>query len=174
MVRTAGDPVRLFSEIRAAVHEVAPKRAIFKLATLTEVIDATLDQPKLDAQMIAFFAVAALLLASVGLYSLVTLIVISGTREIGVRMALGAGPAQIVQQIAAGVARLLLAGMALGLIVTFFAGRALQSVLFGVDSFDPTTLGLTLLTVGAASIVAVFVPARRAARVDPVIAIRGE
>ena len=90
--------------------------------------------PRLDAQMIGFFAVAALLLASVGLYSLVTLIVISGTREIGVRMALGAGPGQIVRQIATGVARLLLAGMALGLVATVFAGRALQiAILFGLS-----------------------------------------
>jgi ABC-type antimicrobial peptide transport system permease subunit len=89
-------------------------------------------------------------------------------------MALGARPGEIVRQIAAGVARLLLAGMALGLIATFFSGRALQSVLFGVNAFDPLTLLLTLATVGAASIVAVFVPARRAARVDPLIAIRGE
>jgi putative ABC transport system permease protein len=174
VVRTAGDPARLLREIRAAVREAAPNRAIFGLATLTDVVDATLAQPKLDAQMIGFFAVAALLLASVGLYSLVTLVVISGTREIGVRMALGAGPGQIVQQIAAGVARLLVAGMALGLIAAVFAGRAFQAVLFGVDSFDPATLALTLVTVAVASIIAVFVPARRAARVDPVIAIRAE
>jgi putative ABC transport system permease protein len=174
VVRAAGDPARLIAEIRAAVHEVAPKRAIFKLQTLADEVDATLEQPKLDAQMIGFFAVAALLLASVGLYSLVTLIVISGTREIGVRMALGAAPGQIVRQIATGVARLLLAGMALGLVAAAVAGRALQSVLFGVDSFDPVTLLLTLLTVAVASIVAVFVPARRAARVDLVIAIRAE
>jgi putative ABC transport system permease protein len=174
VVRAAGDPSRLIAAIRAAVHEIAPKRAVFKLQTLADVVDATLDQPKLDAQMIGFFAIAALLLASVGLYSLVTLIVISGTREIGVRMALGAGPGQIVRQIAASVARLLLAGMALGLIATVVAGRALRSLLFGVDSFDPSTLLLTLATVAAASIIAVFVPARRAARVDPVIAIRSE
>lgn len=174
VVRTAGDPMRLLAQIRAAVHEVAPQRAIFGLSTLADVVDATLDQPKLDAQMIGFFAVAALLLASVGLYSLVTLIVISGTREIGVRMALGAAPGQIVHQIATGVARLLLAGIVLGLVAAAVAGRALQSLLFGVDSFDPITLLLTLLTVAAASIVAVFLPARRAARVDPVIAIRAE
>jgi len=79
-----------------------------------------------------------------------------------------------VRQIATGVARLLLLGMALGLIAAAIAGRALQSLLFGVGSFDPSTLMLTLLTVAAASVVAVFVPARRAARVDPVIAIRAE
>jgi len=174
VVRSSADPARLLAEVRAAVHEVAPQRAVFGLQTLADVVDATLDQPKLDAQMIGFFAVAALLLASVGLYSLVTLIVISGTREIGVRMALGAAPGQIVRQIATGVARLLLLGMALGLIAAAIAGRALQSLLFGVGSFDPMTLLLTLLTVAAASVVAVFVPARRAARVDPVIAIRAE
>jgi len=79
-----------------------------------------------------------------------------------------------VRQIASGVARLLFAGMALGLIATAVAGRALQSLLFGVDSLDPAALLLTLVTVAAASIVAVFLPARRAARVDPVIAIRTE
>lgn len=174
VVRTAGDPARLMGEIRAAIHEVAPQRAIFGLSTLADVVDATLDQPRLDAQMIGFFAIAALLLASVGLYSLVTLIVISGTREIGVRMALGASPGEIVGHIAAGVARLLLAGIILGLVAAVLAGRALQSLLFGVDSVDPATLLLTLVTVVAASIVAVFLPARRAAGVDPVIAIRTE
>ena len=106
-----------------------PQRAVFKLHTLADEVDATLDQPKLDAQMIGFFAIAALLLASVGLYSLVTLIVISGTREIGVRMALGAGPGQIVRwKSPRSVARLLLAGMALGLTATVVAGRALRSL----------------------------------------------
>ena len=174
VVRAAGAAAPLFGEIRGAIREVAPKRAIFGLSTLTDVVDATLDQPKLDAQMIGFFAVAALLLASVGLYSLVTLIVISGTREIGVRMALGAAPGQIVAQIATGVGRLLLAGVVVGLAATIFAGRALQSLLFGVGAVDPVTLLLTLGTVAVASIVAVVLPARRAARVDPVIAIRAE
>jgi putative ABC transport system permease protein len=174
VVRATGSLAPLFGEIRAAIHEVAPNRAIFGLSSLAEVVDATLDQPKLDAQMIAFFAVAALLLASVGLYSLVTLIVISGTREIGVRMALGAAPGQIVAQIASGVARLLVSGIVIGLIATILAGRALESLLFGVNAFDPATLLLTLLTVAGASIVAVLLPARRAANIDPVVAIRAE
>jgi putative ABC transport system permease protein len=174
VVRTAGSPAQLFAGIRAAVREAAPQRAIFGLSSLSDVVEATLDQPKLDAQMIGFFAIAALLLASVGLYSLVTLIVISGTREIGVRMALGATPSQIVAQIAFGVAQLTLAGMAVGLIGTVLAGRALKSMLFGVSSFDPLTLSLALLTVAGASIAAVLLPARRAARVDPVIAIRAQ
>jgi putative ABC transport system permease protein len=174
VVRTAGDPAPLLRAIRAAIHEVEPTRAVFKLNTLADRVDATLDQPRLDAQMIGFFALSALLLASVGIYSLVTLIVISGTREIGVRMALGAGPGEIVRQIAVGVARLLFAGMAVGLVATILAGRALESLLFGVHALDPATLVLTLLTVTTATLVAILLPARRAARVDPVIAIRAE
>jgi putative ABC transport system permease protein len=174
VVRTAGDTTPLLHAIRAAIHEVEPARAVFGLNSLADVVDSTLDQPRLDAQMIGFFALSALLLASVGIYSLVTLMAISGTREIGVRMALGAAPGQIVRQIASGVARLLLAGIAVGLVATVFAGRALESLLFGVNALDPATLLLTLLTVAAASLIAIFLPARRAARVDPAIAIRAE
>lgn len=174
VVRAEGDSGHLFREIREIAHQVDPGRAVFGLDSLTNVVDATLDQPKLDAQMIGFFAVSALLLASVGIYSLVSLIVISGTREIGVRMALGASPMQILRHITANFFRLLMAGTTLGVLATAIAGRALRSFLFGVGPLDVPTLTVTLLTVAAASMIAVMIPARRAARIDPIRALHSE
>jgi ABC-type antimicrobial peptide transport system permease subunit len=174
VVRTAGDPTRVLADVRAAVHEVDPNRAVFGLDTLANVIDATLDQPRLDAQLVGFFAIAALLLTSVGIYSLVTLIVISRTREIGVRMALGASPGRIVRETAGAIARVLLAGMCVGLLAAAIVGRAMRSLLFGVTPLDPAVVILTLSAMAAASMIATLLPAFRAARIDPVVAVRGE
>ena len=108
------------------------------------------------------------------LYSLVTLVVTARTREIGVRMTLGAEPGQIVRQLVAGVARLLATGAAAGLLLTWMADRILRSLLFGVNALDLVTLGGAVLTLAMVAAVATFVPARRAARIDPLAAIRGE
>jgi ABC-type antimicrobial peptide transport system permease subunit len=124
--------------------------------------------------VVTVFALAAMLLAAVGLYSLVALVVTARTREIGVRMTLGAEPRQIVGQLMAGVARLLAIGAAAGLLSIWMADRLLRSLLFGVKAMDGITLAGALLTLAMVSAVAAFVPARRAARIDPLAAIRGE
>ena len=117
---------------------------------------------------------AALLLASVGLYGLVSLAVAARTREIGVRMALGAGAGQIAGHVVGRVARLLTAGTAAGLILTLLADRVLRSVLFGVSPMDLATIMATVLTLAVVSALATLAPARRAARIDPLEAIRTE
>ena len=174
VVRTQGDPRALVQAIRPLVRDADPARALFGLKTLEDVLAGTLEQPRINASLVSVFALAAMLLASVGLYSLVALVVTARTREIGVRMTLGAEPGQILRQVIGGVARLLGAGIAAGLVLTLMADRVLRSVLFGVSPMDAVSLAGAVMTLIAVSAIATFVPARRAASIDPLQAIRSE
>jgi putative ABC transport system permease protein len=156
------------------VHKIDPARAVFGVKPLQSVLQQSLDQPRLNTRMLALFALAALTLASVGLYGLVTLIVTTRTREIGVRITLGADPRQIMGQVIAGVARLVGAGIVAGLVLTFMAERVLRSVLFGVSPVDALTLASAALILATVSGVAAFAPALRASRIDPLEAIRAD
>lgn len=156
------------------MHSADPARAIFGAKKLEAVLDGSLDQPRLNTRLLSVFALAALALASVGLYGLVTLIVTARTREIGVRMALGAQPSQILTQFVAGIGRMLAAGIAAGLALTFIAERTLRSMLFDVSPLDAMALSGAVLTLAAVSALATFVPARRAARIDPLDALRAD
>jgi len=174
VVRAQGSPGQLEQAIRPIAHQIDPTRAVFGVKTLPEVLNESLDEPRLKSRVVTVFALAAMLLASVGLYSLVTLVVAARTREIGVRMTLGAEPRQIAGQLVASVARLLAIGAAAGLLLTWMADRVLRSLLFGVNALDAPTLAAAILTLTLVAAVATFVPARRAARIDPLAAIRGE
>jgi ABC-type antimicrobial peptide transport system permease subunit len=123
---------------------------------------------------VALFAAAAMLLASVGLYSLISLVVTARTREIGVRIALGAGRTQIMRLVLAGAAQLLAAGIVAGLALTLGAQRLIKSVLFGVSPLDAWTLAAAVAVLAAVSMLAAFLPARRAASIDPLDAMRIE
>jgi putative ABC transport system permease protein len=174
VVRAQGSPIALEQAVRPIVRQIDPTRAVFGMKTVPEVLNESLDEPRLKSRVVTAFALAAMLLAAVGLYSLVTLVVTARTREIGVRMTLGAEPRQIVRQLVTGVARLLAMGAAAGLLLTWMAGRLLRSLLFGVNAMDSATLAGTVLTLALVAALAAFVPARRAARIDPLAAIRGE
>jgi putative ABC transport system permease protein len=174
VVRAAGDARGLISGIRPLVHALATDRAVFGLKPVQDVLDSSLDQPRLNTRMLTVFAAAAVLLASVGLYGLLTLVVMARTREIGVRMTLGAAPRQIVGELLAGVARIVALGAVAGLLLTAAADRFLRSVLFGVTPLDPLTLGATIVLLAVVAALATFVPTRRAAKIDPLAAIRGE
>ncbi len=174
VVRTRGDLRTLLQAITPLAHRVDPARAVFGVKRLQEVLEGSLDQPRLNTRLLLVFALAALALASIGLYGLVTLIVTARTREIGVRMALGAQPVQILTQFAASIGRLLAAGIASGLVLTFLANRILRSMLFGVSPVDTIALSGAVLTLSAVSALATLMPARRAARIDPLDALRAE
>ena len=172
VVRTAGNPRAILSSIRAVVHGVDPTRAVFGLTTLEDNVDATLGQTRLQTGIISAFGVAAVALAMIGLYGLVALAVTTRRREIGIRIALGAEPGRVVRELAARVGWLLVAGAGVGIGMTVLAQRELRAMVVGVAPLDPLTLGATVLALGAAAGVAALVPASRAAKIDPVDAIR--
>ncbi|HEX6808986.1 MAG TPA: ADOP family duplicated permease [Gemmatimonadaceae bacterium] len=172
VVRTRGDPHAVLNSIRSVVQRVDPTRAVFGLMTLEDDVDATLGQARLQTTIISAFGLAAVALAMIGLYGLVALAVTTRRREIGIRIALGAEPGRVVRELAARVGWLLAAGGATGVVMTVLAQRELRVMVVGVAPLDPLTLGAAVLALGVAAGVAALVPASRAARVDPVDAIR--
>jgi putative ABC transport system permease protein len=173
VVRTA-DARALARDLRQIVNGIDSKRAIFGLRPLRDVVDGAFDQPRLDAGILAAFASAALALAGIGLYSLFMLVVSDRTREIAVRLAIGASPGEMIRLIALSAARLLLAGLVLGIVLTAAAGRVLRGVLFGVTSFDAGALAASAAVIAMVAMAAVAAPAIRAARVAPTDALRGD
>jgi hypothetical protein len=155
------------ADLRRIVRELDSNRAIFGLQPLQEVLDAGLQQPKLDAAMLAVFAAAAVTLAAIGLYSLFMLIVAERAREIAVRLAIGAAPAQMVALVMTRAGRLLAGGLAFGIALTVAADRLLRGSLFGVSPLDARALGAAALTLAVVCVLAVAGPAVRAARVAP-------
>jgi putative ABC transport system permease protein len=173
VVRSA-DARALAGDLRQIVNAIDSKRAIFGLRPLGEVVDGALDQPKLDAAILTSFAGAALALAGIGLYSLFMLVVSDRTRELAVRLAIGASPGEMIRLIAAAAARLLASGIVLGVVLTAAADRVLRGVLFGVTSFDAGALAASAAVIAAVAMAAVAAPAIRAARVAPTDALRGD
>jgi putative ABC transport system permease protein len=174
VVRTKGDPRALMQQVRQIVHGIESTRAVFGVKLLDAIVDEALEQPRLNTRFVAMFASAAMLLASVGLYSLISLIVTARTREIGVRIALGANRTQIMRLIFTGAAQLLVVGVAAGLALTLGAERLIKSVLFGVSPLDAVTLAAAVAVLATVSLLAAFLPARRAAAIDPLEAMRIE
>jgi ABC-type antimicrobial peptide transport system permease subunit len=147
---------------------------VFGLRPLQAVLDAALDQPRMDAAMLGLFAAAAVTLAAIGLYSLFMLVVSERSREMAVRLAIGAEPRQLVQLVMAGAGRLLAGGIVTGIVLTAVADRVLRGVLFGVSPLDARALAAAALTLAIVSAVAVAGPALKAARIAPIDALKGD
>ena len=172
VVRTAGDPARILPTIRGEVRAMHPQLPLFAAGTLEGELSETLSQPRFRAILLAGFAVIAMLLASIGIYGVTAHAVGQRTREVGVRMALGAQPRDVLLLILRQHLRPAVVGIAFGLAGAFALARFIRSLVYGVGAADPATLsgmGLTLLLVAA---FACWIPARRATRVDAVVALR--
>ena len=172
VVRTDGDPRQLVAAIRSIVRTIDPARPIFGIKPLPDVMDSALDQPRLNAQLIGSFATAALMLAALGLHGLLTLVVTDRRRELGVRTALGASPSDLVEYVVAGAGRLVAAGLGTGLLLTIGAGYMMRASLFGVAPYDPAALAWSIAALAAVALAAVIVPARQAARVNAIEAMK--
>ena len=173
-LRTAGDPLSLSAEVRAAVAQVNDKLPVLSVTSLRLQTDEALKQDRLIAQLVSFFGLLGLLLSCVGLYGIMAHAVVRRTNEIGIRMALGAGRRDIVWMVLKESLLLVAVGLAVGLPASWGAAQLISNQLFGLRPSDPLTLitAVTLLTVVAA--LAGYLPARRASRVDPLVALRYE
>lgn len=174
LVRTQGAPALLAGPIRHVVRSIDPRQPVDRLKTMPDLISASLTARRFTVTMLGFFAVSALLLATLGLYGVISYSVTQRTREIGIRMALGAEKGTVIQMIIGQGLRLAAAGLLMGVAGALVAARLLRTQLVGVDSFDPVTFGATVPGVILAVLLATYLPARRAARVDPVVALRHE
>jgi len=173
-IRAAGDPTKITEEVRRALAEIDGNLPILNARTIGEQVDRFLDHEQLISQLSGFFALLALVLACIGLYGVMSYNVVRRTSEIGIRMALGAQPGGVLWLVLKECLLLLAIGVAVGIPVTFAAGRLVRSQLFGLSPSDPFTVAVAVLSIGVVTLLAAYLPARRAARVDPVVALRFE
>ena len=174
VVRTAGEPTSLVSAVRQAVHEVDPYQPLAGIRTMNEVVSLDTQQHRLGMILLTTFAGLALLLAALGIYGVLSYFVIQHTPEIGVRLALGAQTGDVLRLVIGKGMRLALLGVAIGLAGAFALTRLLQSLLFEVKATDPLTFGLIALLLTLVAFMACYIPARRATKVDPMVALRYE
>ena len=174
LIRTVGDPAQLGANLRAAVQAADPDQPVIDLKPFERVIADKVAGLRFVGNTLAIIAAISALLSSVGLYSLMSFLTLRRTREIGVRVALGATSWDVIRMTGSTAARLTLAGVAIGLALSYIAGRALEQAAFGIVTGNlPLALALGL-ALAAISMAASYVPARRAARINPTEALRTE
>ena len=174
VLRTAGDPALLVNTVRQTAQAAQPDLAILSLYTMREHLALMLTPPRLAAAMLAVFGTLAVLLASLGLYAVVAFTVARRTKEIGIRVALGASRRQVVSLVVREGMALVAVGVGLGFVLAAALTRPLGAYLYGLDGFDPLTFGSVAAVMAGTALVANYLPARRAVRVDPLKAIRYE
>ncbi|HLJ46110.1 MAG TPA: ABC transporter permease [Bryobacteraceae bacterium] len=171
-IRTHESPENLVSSIRETVHEADPDLPIFAVKTMDQQIDESIFTQRIISQLSGFFGMLAAALAAIGLYGVMSYLVNRRTREIGIRMALGAGRALMLRGMLSEAAVLIALGVAIALPASFALTRLARSLLYGVDAHDPWVIAAATLLLGSVALLAAYLPAARAARVDPIKALR--
>ncbi|HLL75966.1 MAG TPA: ABC transporter permease [Pyrinomonadaceae bacterium] len=174
VVRSKSDPATLTGAVKARVWSIDPQIPVTKVRTMDEVMSASVARQRFDMTLLAVFAAVALLLASVGIYGVVSYTVTQRTHEIGVRVALGAGRGDILRMVMGQGLALALAGVCLGVAGALALTRLLEGMLFGVGARDAATFALVPAALTAVALAACYLPARRATKVDPMVALRYE
>lgn len=172
--RTAGNPLNEVGAIRQAIHRVDPNVPVFHPRTLEEQIENSMATDRMIAICSTFFSLLAALLAAIGLYGTMTYSIVKRTQEIGIRMAVGAQPSDVIWPVMVEVASMLVTGVLAGVLGALALGRFVGSMLFGVRPADPFTLLAAGLFMATVALVAGYLPARRAAQIDPMVALRYE
>jgi predicted permease len=171
-IRTTHDPTQLSNSVRSVVNDLDSSLPVTGLRTFEAQIDRQLANDRLIASLSEIFGALAALLAAIGIYGLLAYGVTQRIREIGIRMALGAEGGNIGKMILTEMSWLLLIGVVIGLPLTYGLGKLLNSMLYGVKAFEPVTVGLALVLMTLVALAAAYIPARRATRVDPLVALR--
>ena len=172
VLRGAGDPAALTGSLRAAVRSVDPELPLYAVRTLPELVSDRTAQRRLAVLLITVFATVALVLAAVGIYGVMSYAVAQRTQEIGIRMALGAERDEILRMVLRHGTLMAVSGVGLGLVAAFALARLITSLLFQTSAADPPTFSVVPVVLIAVAVLACYLPARRATRVDPLVALR--
>jgi predicted permease len=173
-IRSVADPAKITGEVRATLAGIDPNLPILQTQTIDEELDNVIDEQRFVSKLAGFFALLALTLACIGLYGVMTYSVVRRTSEFGIRMALGAPRAGLLWMVLRESMVLLSIGVALGVPVSLAASRAIKAGLFGVDPADPVTLIAAVFVMSASLLAGSYIPARRATKIDPMVALRCE
>jgi putative ABC transport system permease protein len=173
-VRTGGDPASMANSIAAAVRSVDADLPLDQVRTMDQVVDESLGGERFSTVLFASFAGVALLLAAIGIYGVMSFAVAQRTHEIGLRMALGAGPRQVLRLVLQEGMLLAFGGLVIGLAGAYFVGRLMKTVLYQVHEMDPVAISSVTAVLLVCALLACYVPARRATQVDPMVALRNE
>ena len=171
MTRTDGDPAQLSGAVRQSLRDLDPALPAFSLTSLATVVSESVGQRRFSMLLLGVFAAVALVLAGIGLYGVVSYTVSQRTREIGLRLAIGATPADVLRMVIGGGMKLAAIGVVVGLAGALALTSLIASLLFNVEPFDPASYIATSVLLLAIAAVACYVPARRATRVDPIAAL---
>jgi putative ABC transport system permease protein len=174
VVRTEGDPTQYVASVRSTLNGMDPNIALAHVSSMTAIRDTALAEPKFNMLLIAAFSALALILATVGLFGVIAYAVSQRTREIGIRMALGAQKRQILSMVMSRGMRIVILGLALGVTGSLLLSRALATVLFDVRPIDAGVYGILFFVLGVTAMLATYIPALRATHVEPLTALRYE
>jgi ABC-type lipoprotein release transport system permease subunit len=174
VVRATGDPSSLTAAVTKEIRELDPDLPIYRMRTMGQRVDESLARRRFSMLLLSGFAALALVLAAIGVYGVMAYLVTQGTRELGIRLALGAAPRALLMRVVGQGMTIATIGVVLGLIGAVGLTRLMGALLFGVHPTDPLTFGAIALTIALVALVASYVPARRAARIDPMISLRTE
>jgi hypothetical protein len=174
LLRTTGPPTAqaTVNEVSRVVHEIDPGVPVTEIASMDDIVQSATVADRAAMALMLALAVSALVLAAIGIYSVLSYAVAQQTREIGVRIALGAGSPTILRLCVGGVARLAIVGIALGAVAAWPLTALMKDLLFGVQAGDPVTTGGTMLILMSTAVLAAYIPARRAMRANPADALR--
>jgi len=174
VIRTSGPPNAVEEQIRGAMRAVDPDLPLDRLRQLRDIVNVSVARPRFYMSLIASFAIIAVVLAAVGIYGVISYTVSQRSRELGIRIALGAsGPKVMAHVLRPGLA-LTASGVGIGIVASLALTRLIASLLFGVTPVDPLTFGAVTAVLLGVAVAACVVPARRASRVDPLVAMRSE
>ncbi len=173
-IRTTGDPVMIQKSIAAVIHGLDPDLPMAGVKTMDQLVSESMQNDRFTTALFGSFSVLALLLAALGIYGVMSFVVAQRTHEIGLRMALGAGRGRVLSQILQEGMTTAAVGTAIGAVGAYFVGRAMRGMVYGVGVIDPLVFTIVAATLLVAALVACLVPARRAASVDPMVALRQE
>jgi predicted permease len=173
-IRTSGNPYAILPQVKAAVFGVLPEVPLRNIRTMEELVGARIAQRKVTMLILGLFGLLGLVISAVGVYGVMSCLVSQRAREIGVRMALGATGSTVMRMVLLNSCALVASGLVLGGVCAWYSTAAARAFLFGVEASDPRAFAAAFLLLGSAALIATIIPARRAASVDPVIALRAE